>query len=77
MTSGGKGWHGVWQGFLEWGWSDSCSLDLASTVVSAMKQDEDRSTLTTHIPDGNNYREKTLGSGSPWWGAGQGQPRRS
>lgn len=38
-----------------------------------MKQDEDRSTLTTHIPDGNNYREKILGSGSPWWGSGQGQ----
>lgn len=38
-----------------------CSLDLASPVVSAMKQDEDRSTLTTHIPNGNNYREKNTG----------------
>lgn len=64
MASGGKGWHGVWQGFLEWGCSDACSLDSVSTVVSAMKQD-DRSTLTTHIPDGNNCREKILGSSSP------------
>lgn len=63
----------VWQGFLGWGCSEPCSLDLACTVISAMKQDEDRSTLTTHIPNGNNYREKILGSGPPWWGLGQGQ----